>query len=107
MPVQVVVNKSAGELAVERQKAHGGMLMAQIAIKKQAFEAAKEMYALFPTDATWRDKVQEAALEYMAASKTDVLAPPPAGWACEAKPDSRPPEPLSQTAPSQARRHYY
>jgi hypothetical protein len=27
MPVQVVVNKSAAELAVERQKAHGGMLV--------------------------------------------------------------------------------
>ena len=96
MPVQVVVNKSAAELAVERQKAHGGMVMANIAMKKQAFDAAKEMHQLFPADDTWREALHDAAREYMAACKTDVLVEPPAGWASESKPHSRPPKRLSE-----------
>jgi hypothetical protein len=55
VPVQVVVNKSGAELAVERQKAHGSMIMATIAMKKQAFEAAKEMHQLFPEDVSWHE----------------------------------------------------
>jgi hypothetical protein len=95
VPVQVVVNKSGAELAVERQKAHGSMIMAAIAMKKQAFETAKEMHRLFPADDRWCEALQDAAREYMAACKMDVLAAPPAGWASESEPDSRPPEPLS------------
>ena len=102
VPVQVVVNKSAEQLAVDRQKAHGGLLMAQIAIKKQAFDTAKEMFQMFPGDDTWRDAVQEAAREYMAACRTDVLAKPPAGWAsAESNPAYVTPEPQTRTASAQ------
>jgi hypothetical protein len=70
VPVQVVVNKSGAELAVERQRAHGSLIMATIAMKKQAFEAAKEMHRLFPTDDTWCEALQDAAREYMATSSS-------------------------------------
>ena len=76
--MQVVVNKSGAELAVERQKAHGSMIMAAIAMKKQAFETAKEMHRLFPADDTWCEALQDAAREYMAACKMDVLQVGPA-----------------------------
>ena len=78
---QVRILKSAEEVSVDRQKAHSALMMANVSLKKQAYETAMQMASMFPNNPCWGEKLEQAACEYLTACQSDVLAPPPTDWA--------------------------
>ena len=78
---QVRMLKTAEDVSVDRQKTHSALLLANVSLKKQAYETAMQMATRFPSNPSWGEKLEQAACEYLTACQSDVLAPPPTDWA--------------------------
>jgi len=78
---QVRMLKTAEDVSIDRQKTHSALLLANVSLKKQAYDTAMQMATRFPNNPSWEKKLEQAASEYMTACQGDVMAPPPTDWA--------------------------